>query len=194
MAKVTEASPPLGGEQARPRWGMADFCSALRIPLAVAFVLLPSTPARFTILALAAISDLLDGFLARRLGPSRLGAFVDPVADRLFMACGFGVVALSGLLHWWEVAGVLLRDITASIAFFVTAGLGRASSIPARLGGKAVTLAQMLTLLAFLVAPAYLRPMAWATSGIGLYAIWDYHSARRLQRRVGQGTHDREGS
>lgn len=188
MAKVTEASPPSGSEQARPRWGIADFCSAVRIPLAVAFVLLPSVPARLVILVLAAVSDLLDGFLARRLGPSRLGVFVDPVADRLFMACGFGVVAFAGLLHWWEVAGVLLRDLVASIAFFITAGLGRASSIPARLGGKAVTLAQLLTLLAFLLAPEYLRPMAWATTATGLYAIWDYYRARRLQRRVGQGT------
>jgi len=188
VAKVTEASPASGSEQARPPWGLADLCSALRIPLAVAFVLLPSTTARLVILALAAVSDLLDGFLARRLGPSRLGAFVDPVADRLFMACGFGVVAFSGLLHWWEVVGVLLRDITASTAFFITAGLGRAASIPARLGGKAVTLAQLLTLLAFLLAPEYLRPMAWATSAVGLYAIWDYYHARRLQRRVGQGT------
>jgi len=185
VAKVTEASPAPGGEQARPRWGIADLCSALRIPLAVSFVLLPSTAARLATLGLAAISDLLDGFLARRLGPSRLGAFVDPVADRLFMVCGFGVVAFSGLLHWWEVLGLLLRDIAASIAFFTTAALGRASSIPARLGGKAVTLAQMLTLLAFLVEPLYLRPMAWATTAIGLYAIWDYYNARRLQRRVG---------
>ena len=81
--------------------------------------------------------------------------------------------------------GVLLRDIAASIAFFVTAGLGRASSIPARLGGKAVTLAQLLTLLAFLTAPEYLRPMAWATTAIGLYAIWDYYNARGLKRRLG---------
>jgi phosphatidylglycerophosphate synthase len=184
VAKVTEASPAPGGEQARPRWGIADFCSALRIPLAVAFVFLPSTAARLAILVLAGASDLLDGFLARRLGPSRLGAFVDPVADRLFMACSFGVVAFSGALHWWEAVGVLLRDLAASIAFFITAGLGRASSIPARLGGKAVTLAQLLTLLAFLLAPAYLRPMAWATSGIGLYAIRDYYNARRLQRRL----------
>ena len=185
VAKVSEASPTPGGEQARPRWGIADACSALRIPLAGAFVLLESTSARLAILGVAAMTDLLDGFLARRLGPSRLGAFVDPVADRLFMACAFGVVGFSGLLHWWEVAGVLLRDIAASVAFFVTAGLGRASSIPARLGGKAVTVAQLLTLLAFLLYPVDLRPMAWATTGIGLYAIWDYYNARRLQRRVG---------
>lgn len=185
MAKVTEASPALGSEQARPRWGIADFCSALRIPLAMAFVLLPSPGARLVILLLAAITDFLDGVLARRLGPSRLGAFVDPVADRLFMACAFAVVGFSGMLQWWEVAGVLLRDIAASVAFFITAGLGRASSIPARLGGKAVTLGQLLTLLAFLMAPVYLRPMAWATTAVGLYAIWDYYNARRLQRRVG---------
>ena len=185
MAKVTEASPAHGGEQARPRWGIADFCSALRIPLAVAFVLLPSLRARLAILVLAAITDFLDGVLARRLGPSRLGAFVDPVADRLFMACAFTVVGLSGMLQWWEVAGVLLRDIAASVAFFITAGLGRPSSIPARLGGKAVTLGQLLTLLAFLVAPTYLRPIAWATTAAGLYAIWDYYHVRRLRRRLG---------
>ncbi len=185
MAKVTEASPAPEGEQAGPRWGIADFCSVLRIPLAIAFVLLPSSRARLVILVLAALTDSLDGVLARRFGPSRLGAFVDPVADRLFMACTFGVVGFSGLISWWEVAGVLLRDIAASIAFFITAGLGRASSIPARLGGKAVTLAQLLTLLAFLVAPAYLRPMAWATTAIGLYAIWDYYRVRRLKRRLG---------
>jgi phosphatidylglycerophosphate synthase len=185
VAKVTEASPAPGGEQAHPRWGIADFCSALRIPLAVGFVLAPSSRARLVLLVAAALADALDGVLARRFGPSRMGAFVDPVADRLFMACTFGVVGFSGLLHWWEVAGVLLRDIAASIAFFVTAGLGRASSIPARLGGKAVTLAQLLTLLAFLTAPEYLRPMAWATTAIGLYAIWDYYNARRLKRRLG---------
>jgi hypothetical protein len=48
-----------------------------------------------------------------------------------------------------------------------------------------VTLAQLLTLLAFLTAPEYLRPMAWATTAIGLYAIWDYYNARRLKRRLG---------
>ncbi len=185
MAKVTEASPAPEGEQARPHWGIADFCSALRIPLALAFVLFSSPRARLAVLLLAGITDFLDGMLARRLGPSRLGAFVDPVADRLFMACAFAVVGVSGMLQWWEVVGVLLRDIAASVAFFITAGLGRASSIPARLGGKAVTLGQLLTLLAFLVAPAYLRPMAWATTAVGLYAIWDYYNARRLQRRLG---------
>jgi phosphatidylglycerophosphate synthase len=158
--------------------------SASRIPLAVLFIVLHGTPARLAILAVASVTDLLDGWLARLLGSSRLGAFVDPVADRLFMACAFGVVAYSGRLESYEVVGVLLRDIVASAAFFVTAGLGEPSAIPARAGGKAVTVAQMLTLLAFLLAPEYLRPMAWACAAIALYAIGDYYHARRLQRRL----------
>lgn len=182
---MTEASPRPEAEQARATWGLADAVSALRLPLAVLFILWPSVPARLAILVAAALSDLLDGWIARWLGPSRLGAFVDPVADKLFMASAFAVVAFSGALEWYEVLGVLLRDIAASLAFFITAGLGRPSAIPARAGGKALTVAQVLTLLAFLMAPEYLRPMAWACSAIGIYAIWDYYSARSARTSVG---------
>lgn len=175
---MTEASPGRGSEQARPRWGVADLVTFVRLPLAVLFVVLPGTGARLLVLAMAAFTDLLDGWVARRLGPSRLGAVLDPVADRLFMACAFGAVLFSGLLHWYEVVGVLLRDLVASAAFFITAGLGRPAAIPARAGGKAVTVAQVLTLSAFLVGREYLRPMAWATTAVGLYAIWDYYRVR----------------
>jgi phosphatidylglycerophosphate synthase len=138
---------------------------------------------RVVILAVAAASDLLDGVLARRFGSSRLGAFLDPVADKLFMAAAFAVVAFSGRLEPYEIAGVLLRDAAATVAFIVTAVTGRPTSIPARLGGKAVTVAQCLTLAAFLAGSALLRPMAWATSAIALYAIWDYSKAARDARR-----------
>lgn len=152
--------------------------------MALCFIVVPDRTVRLLVLAMAAFTDLLDGWLARRLGPSRVGTFLDPVVDRLFMACAFGVVAFSGMLRWYEVLGVLLRDIVASVAFFITAGLGRPSAIPARAGGKAVTVAQVLTLFAYLVAQEYLRPMAWATTAVGLYAIWDYYVARGERRGV----------
>jgi cardiolipin synthase len=180
---VAEASPSPGSEQARPRWGMADVLSALRIPLAVAFVLVPGRSSRVVILALAAASDLLDGWIARRLGPSRLGPFVDPVADKLFMVAAFGVVAVSGRLAWYEIAGLLLRDLVATVAFVVVTVRGRAASIPARAGGKAVTVAQVATLLAFLLDAELLRPLAWATAAVSLYAIWDYYRVAPAERR-----------
>jgi CDP-diacylglycerol--glycerol-3-phosphate 3-phosphatidyltransferase/cardiolipin synthase len=162
---------------------VADLFTAVRLPLALAFVLIPSFGARLGVLIAAGGTDLLDGFLARRFGGSRFGAFLDPVADKLFMASAFGVVAFSGRLELYEIVGVLLRDVVATVAFVGTLSSGRPASIPARLGGKAVTLAQCLTLLAFITSSSLLRPMAWATSAIALYAIWDYNRAAAEARR-----------
>ncbi|HEY7614070.1 MAG TPA: CDP-alcohol phosphatidyltransferase family protein [Gemmatimonadales bacterium] len=159
--------------------------SALRIPLAVAFPLV-SNRWRMVILAMAAATDLLDGPLARRFGSSALGTLIDPVADKLFMAAAFGVVAVSGRLAPYEIVGVLLRDIVAAVAFALTIYSHRPRAIPARAGGKAVTVAQVLTLVAFLTDSPLLQPMAWATAGIGLYAIWDYYRvAPAAERPVG---------
>jgi phosphatidylglycerophosphate synthase len=183
-SKVTETSPRPRGEQGRREWTIADLLSALRIPLAVAFPLV-SNSWRLVILAAAAATDLLDGPLARRFGSSAFGSVIDPVADKLFMASAFGVVVFSGRLELYEIVGVLLRDIVATVAFALTFASHRPRAIPARLGGKAVTVAQVLTLAAFLTDSSLLRPMAWATAGIGLYAIWDYYRvAPTTQRRL----------
>jgi phosphatidylglycerophosphate synthase len=169
-------------EQGRHGWTVADLVSALRVPLAIAFPLV-SNPWRLGILASAAVTDLLDGPLARRFGSSTLGSLIDPVADKLFIASAFGVVAVSGRLQLYEIAGVLLRDVVATVAFGATLLSHRPRAIPARAGGKAVTVAQMLTLVAFLTDSNLLRPMAWATAGIAVYAIWDYYRIAPVEER-----------
>jgi CDP-diacylglycerol---glycerol-3-phosphate 3-phosphatidyltransferase len=183
---VTEASPGRQPQQGRARWTIADSLSLLRIPLAVVFLLVSEPGWRIAVLAASAATDLLDGPLARRFGSSALGPVVDPIADKLFMATAFGVVAVSGKLEIYEIIAVLLRDIVATVAFVTTFVSQRPRSIPARPGGKAVTVAQVLTLLAFLLDSPLLRPMAWATGAIAIYAIWDYyHVAPKAERRVG---------
>lgn len=183
---MSEASPGPGSDQGRRAWTAADLLSAVRIPLAIAFVLVPHNGWRLAIVAGAALTDLLDGPLARRLGSSPYGAVIDPIADKVFMAAAVGVVALSGRLAWYEIVGVLLRDIVATVAFAATFLSSQPRAIPARLSGKLVTSAQVLTLVAFLLHSPYLRPIAWATTAIAVFAIWDYqHVAPRAQRRVG---------
>ncbi|HEU4569850.1 MAG TPA: CDP-alcohol phosphatidyltransferase family protein [Gemmatimonadales bacterium] len=161
----------------------ADLLTALRLPLAVAFVLRPEAETRLAILAVAAASDLADGWLARRIGGSRFGAFLDPVADRLFMAAAFAVVLFSGVLAWWEVLLVVLRDLLAALAFFVSLAGRRPRAIPARAGGKVVTLLQVVTLAAFVWQSRFLQPLAWATAAVGLYAIYDYARAVPTESR-----------
>jgi phosphatidylglycerophosphate synthase len=182
---VSETSPRQKGDQGRLRWTTADLLSVVRIPLAVAFPFV-SNGWRMVILGIAAATDLLDGPLARRFGASALGSVIDPVADKLFMASAFGVVAVSRRLEVYEIVGVLLRDIVATVAFLATVYSHRPRAIPARAGGKAVTVAQVLTLAAFLADSRFLQPMAWATTAIAIYAIWDYYrAAPAAERRVG---------
>lgn len=59
----------------------------------------------------AGITDLADGWLARRFGwQSRFGGFADPLADKLLMLSSFLTLAWLGELVWWLVAVVILRD------------------------------------------------------------------------------------
>jgi phosphatidylglycerophosphate synthase len=183
---VTEASPARRGEQGRLWWTAADLISLLRIPLAVAFLLVDDNSWRLVIVGAAAFTDLLDGPIARRFGSSTFGAVLDPIADKMFMAAAVGVVAFSRRLEVYEIIGVLLRDIVATVAFAITVVSHQPRAIPARSSGKAVTVAQILTLVAFLLDSPYLRPIAWATALIAIIAIWDYYRvAPRAQKRLG---------
>jgi phosphatidylglycerophosphate synthase len=183
---VTEASPARRGEQGRLWWTAADLISLLRIPLAVAFLLVDDNRWRLVIVGAAAFTDLLDGPIARRFGSSTFGAVLDPIADKMFMAAAVGVVAFSRRLEVYEIIGVLLRDIVATVAFAITVVSHQPRAIPARSSGKAVTVAQILTLVAFLLDSPYLRPIAWATALIAIIAIWDYYRvAPRAQKRLG---------
>ena len=138
------------------------------------------------ILAVAAVTDLLDGIWARHLGGSRLGAILDPICDKVFMAAGFWVVLKSGLLQPLEIVGTLLRDIVSVAGYLLVTLLRRPTTLPARAGGKAVTVCQLLTLTAFVLRPDLVRPLAWATVAISLYAIADYsRAALKANRRIG---------
>ncbi|MEO8449130.1 MAG: CDP-alcohol phosphatidyltransferase family protein [Gemmatimonadota bacterium] len=181
---MAEATGRVEDRQETRWWTVADVFTFSRIPLAVAFVLVGATPARLVILVVAALTDFVDGYVARRWGSSRLGSFLDPVADKLFMAGAFGVVLASGALNPLEIVALLARDIAATIAFVVTAVFKRPSAIPARLGGKVVTIGQLLTMLAFVLGSSYLRPLAWATAAVALYAIWDYTRVARSHHQA----------
>ena len=173
--------------QAKPWVRPPDVLTALRLPLAVAFLFVESMAGRVVILALAAGTDFADGLWARQIGGSRLGAVLDPVCDKLFMLAAFTVVWRSQVLAPFELAGVLLRDIVALFAFLTTWALRRPTTLPARAGGKAVTVGQLLTLAAFLFESDLVRPLAWATAAIAVYAIADYSRAAR-HRNEGEPT------
>lgn len=167
-------------EQGKRLVGPADLLTALRFPLAALFPFVHQPAWELGIVAAAAASDLADGFLARRYGGSRAGAFLDPVADKAFILAAFVTVAHRGLLHPLEIVLVLLRDIVAVLAYLGTVVLRHPHALPARAGGKAVTVCQVLTLVAFILESPLVTPLAYATGAVSLYAIWDYSRAARV--------------
>ena len=96
------------------------------------------------ILVLAALSDALDGILARRLNQKTpLGAYLDPIADKLLLTSSFFVLALKGQLSWWLTILVLSRDvlILATAAVILLAVGYR--PLPPTTYGKATTVVQV---------------------------------------------------
>jgi cardiolipin synthase len=99
----------------------------------------------------AGITDGLDGLLARSLGASsRLGAYLDPVADKILLSGAFLTLALDGAVAKWLAMLVLGRDalilIFACAAFLFT----QVRSFPPSIWGKASTAAQIVYILAVL--------------------------------------------
>lgn len=170
----------------KPLFAVADILTAVRFPLAVLFPIASSPAWQLAIIAAAALTDLADGIVARRFGSSRAGAVLDPIADKAFMITAFVTIARRGVLAWYELGGVLLRDFLAVLGFVATWLLRRPVAVPARAGGKAVTIAQLLTLVAVIAESPHARELAWATAAISVYALWDYGrtAARKVEERA----------
>jgi CDP-diacylglycerol---glycerol-3-phosphate 3-phosphatidyltransferase len=60
-------------------------------------------------------TDSLDGWLARRDGATRSGAFLDPVADKLIVIGGLAVLADRGVFPWWSVLLIAARELGISL-------------------------------------------------------------------------------
>jgi len=75
-----------------------------------------------TLFIVAGVSDALDGFLAKRFHwQSRLGSFLDPIADKLLLVSCFVSAAGLGLIPVWLVLMVLVRDlviVTGAVAYY----------------------------------------------------------------------------
>src|SRR6266446_1915865 len=154
--------------------GLANWLTTLRILLIPVFVtLLVYRHPREALLVfcLASLTDLLDGYIARSRGSqTRLGAFLDPVADKLLLTSAFVTLAYLKVLPFWIAAVVVSRDLILSVGVLVihVAG-GTVHPSPSWLG-KASTFCQVATVVAAMVAfywsalPVLPRLLAWVTA------------------------------
>ena len=138
---------------------LPNLLTLFRIVLVPVFLLLFFAPVSWAregcaaIFALAAVTDWLDGYLARRMGlVSPIGAFLDPVADKLMVAAALILLVQADPTPWLAVPAVVIvgREITVSALREWMAELGARAQVAVSTVGKFKTAAQMVAVILLL--------------------------------------------
>ena len=154
-----------------------NLISASRFFLAAGFVAAGAVEARIGLIGAAAVTDVLDGWLARRVkATSRWGALLDPIADRVFVLTVVGTFLFTGALSTTAYFILISRDLATAVGFLVARTIAwlRPVQFKARPMGKVVTVLQLLTLLAVLAWPQALTVLLAAVAVASVLAIVDY--------------------
>src|SRR5882762_10314501 len=132
---------------------LPNILSSSRVLLAAGFVAVGSADARLGLVGLAAATDVLDGWIARRAKlTSRWGALIDPIADRVFALVAVSTFLFSGVLSTLGYFVMISRDIMTAVGFLVARVIPWLQAVPfkARASGKLVTVLQLITLVVVL--------------------------------------------
>jgi CDP-diacylglycerol--glycerol-3-phosphate 3-phosphatidyltransferase/cardiolipin synthase len=141
-------------------WNIPNALTLLRIALIPVFVVIFYLPVPWArpvcalVFTLAALTDWLDGWLARRWGQtSPLGAFLDPVADKLMVAVALVLLvqAHATVLIALPAAVIIGREITVSALREWMAEIGARAKVAVSMAGKLKTTAQMVSIVLLII-------------------------------------------
>lgn len=160
----------------------AHLLSVVRIPMAALIWWRPEDKVFLLVmLALAAITDVLDGRVGRWLHPpasgtANIGAWLDPVCDKTFMVSAAVAIAVTYPVSPVVIGLLLIRDLAMpplTLAFRLVGGPGvfHGHDFRAKWSGKLTTGAQVFTLAAVVGLPAAVWPLAIVTAVLGVIAV-----------------------
>jgi cardiolipin synthase len=157
---------------------LLSFLRIALVPVFLWFLLDEFFIAAILILALAGLTDFLDGFIARKLNQTtKLGKLLDPVADRLYIFATLLALSATGYVPWWLAGLVILRDLLMLVSLPVLASVGY-RSLPVHYLGKASTFALLYSFPLLLMGKIFteaafiITPIAWAFALWGVVLYW----------------------
>ena len=167
---------------------LPNLLSLSRLPLGGVFwVALGPTPTMTNavlaigVMALAALTDVLDGTIARRRGMSTagMGSWLDPICDKLFVGAVLAALHFERGVPLWLLAVIVARELMQLPMVLVYRAFPtlrhwlrydfRASHL-----GKAATIVQFLAIGSLVMGWPAALPFAWGAFGLGLVALADY--------------------
>ncbi|GAA4933685.1 hypothetical protein GCM10023224_12600 [Streptomonospora halophila] len=161
-----------------PLWNIANILTASRlvmVPVFVAFMFLDHPAwrfAAFAVFVVAAVTDRVDGELARRRNlVTDFGKVADPIADKALTGAALIVLSMLGELWWWVTAAILVRELGITLLRFAVIRYG---VIPASRGGKLKTVLQVVAISIYLFPlPEPLTFLAHVAMGAALaVTLW----------------------
>ncbi|MBK9064791.1 MAG: CDP-alcohol phosphatidyltransferase family protein [Acidobacteria bacterium] len=183
-------------------WTLPNFLTFARL-VALPFLVMAILGGRaWTALAIfltAAVTDIVDGYVARRFGMgSPLGALLDPIADKLFLVSSFVVFALPGTptavrIPMWLLVLTIFRDVfilVICLVLFLALGI---RSFPPSILGKLTTFLEISTVTAILLVNVKRLDPVVATACMWLVAafatISGLHYSWRVLTQLPRGPH-----
>lgn len=141
----------------------------LMVPAVIYALLLGATMPAFVIFVIAGVSDAVDGFIARQFNQqSELGAYLDPIADKLLLVTVFIMLAILGDLPQWLVVLVVSRDVLIVTAVILSSLMAQPVEVNPLFVSKANTACQIA------LAAVVLAELAFGTTFGGLREILIY--------------------
>jgi cardiolipin synthase (CMP-forming) len=154
-----------------------NILSGSRLLLAAGFIATDRSDTRLGLVGLAAVTDFLDGWLARRANwATRWGALIDPLADRVFALVAVSTFLFIGAISTVDYFVMISRDLMTAVGFLVARAVPwlKPVEFKARQSGKLVTVLQLAAFVAILKFPDRAKPLIWLVGIASVYAIIDY--------------------
>lgn len=126
------------------------------LPVFLSLILYERYKWALLVLVVAGLSDAIDGELARRLNQkSSLGAYLDPIADKLLLSSSFVILAYKTRIAWWLTIIVLSRDILILIVAVVILLISGYRPFPPSIFGKLTTTFEIILVFTVVLTAAY---------------------------------------
>jgi cardiolipin synthase len=175
---VAVADTPALGDRVLTLPNVLSLLRLLGVPVFLWLILVPEADgAAVLLLAAAGVTDWLDGWIARRWNQtSQVGRLLDPLADRLYILATLLGLGIRGIVPWWLIGVVVLRDVVLGVAVLVLRAHGR-PPFEVHYLGKAATLNLLYAFPLLLLGDGsgtlaeVARVLGWAFAvwGVGLY-------------------------
>jgi phosphatidylglycerophosphate synthase len=170
----------VGGYRARDLVNAPTLVSLLRLPLAAAFPFVRhDVGASLVVLLLAAGTDVVDGWIARRFGlATPTGAVVDGVTDKAFAATVLATLVITGIMPATDILLLGAREIgeLPLVVWLALSPAARRRKVDDRANvfGKAAAVLQFSAIVATIVGSEWRTALVWITAAVGAAAALSY--------------------